>query len=877
MRLIACRLRNIRRHQDLQVAFGRRLTLITGANETGKSTLVEALHKGLFLRATATGRGVEELRSRLHAGLPELEIQFETADASWRLRKRFAGSSGTCQLSNGQGVALSGAAAEEQLAALLGFEAPVEGRRIAQLPERWAHLWVRQGDAGLNPIGGNQESYDHNRLIEQLQQSGGSRDALESALDRQVLDTLQAQLGELYTATGRIKAGGPLADAVQRSAKAAEALSQAQQQLADLEAAMEQWQRISERLETIESQQLPLLQRELALSQQIQLLEAQLEPLQLQAREQRQLQEQQQRDSLEQQREQGQLEVLLTQQQQQLNERQQRQQQLSSTQQQLQSTNRELDTLQQQLDLQQLSAELQQLRQHERELERLQAEAAAIKQQLAGLPEITGEQVKQLRHAEQQLAQASARCEAMAASLEVLSSDQSIQLNGAPITAGERRLIQAATQLQIGAGVVLQLNPGGGDALPQALERRSQGQRELKRLQQQLQLDSSEAAEAIERQRQALSAELENLRKAARAIPWSGLQQRLAELQPRRQQLQEALATAGAQPHSERSGLEARQQELRRSSTELTRQQEQLNRALQELEQALQQNQGQVEAGRMRLAQREGSLQVIAQRLQSLGEQQGDGEVLLQQQAQLTELLQERQRLQGERRSEVALEIEALEQEKDQLLSQRGQMEQRCSSLGAINPTAELEQRQAVWEDAEAHRLNLEQRAKALQLLQERFDAVRSDQASRYSEPLRLAIHPYLADAQQQPLVGFDPQRGFHDLQLNQSGEAFAFERLSGGMREQLAAAVRLAMAEVLKPAYGDVLPLVFDDAFTNSDRERLVGLKRMLQRGLDQGIQIIVLSCHPEDYSDLIEPDTKNPPARGEGIDAVRVSLSQR
>jgi len=307
MRLIACRLRNIRQHQDLQMAFGRRLTLITGANETGKSTLVEALHKGLFLRATATGRGVEELRSRLHAGLPELEIQFETADASWRLRKRFAGSSGTCQLSNGQGVALSGAAAEEQLAALLGFEAPVEGRRIAQLPERWAHLWVRQGDAGLNPIGGNQESYDHNRLIEQLQQSGGSPDALESGLDRRVLDTLQTQLGELYTATGRIKAGGPLAEAVQRSAKAAEALSQAQQQLADLEAAMEQWQRISERLETIEGQQLPLLQRELALSQQIRLLEAQLEPLQLQAREQRQLQEQQQRDSLEQQREQGQL------------------------------------------------------------------------------------------------------------------------------------------------------------------------------------------------------------------------------------------------------------------------------------------------------------------------------------------------------------------------------------------------------------------------------------------------------------------------------------------------------------------------------------------------------------------------------------------
>ena len=79
MRLISCRLRQVRQHGDLQIQFGRKLTLIGGANEAGKSTLVEALHKGLFLRATATGRGVEELRSRIHAGLPEIEIRFETA------------------------------------------------------------------------------------------------------------------------------------------------------------------------------------------------------------------------------------------------------------------------------------------------------------------------------------------------------------------------------------------------------------------------------------------------------------------------------------------------------------------------------------------------------------------------------------------------------------------------------------------------------------------------------------------------------------------------------------------------------------------------------------------------------------------------------
>ena len=56
----------------------------------------------------------------------------------------------------------------------------------------------------------------------------------------------------------------------------------------------------------------------------------------------------------------------------------------------------------------------------------------------------------------------------------------------------------------------------------------------------------------------------------------------------------------------------------------------------------------------------------------------------------------------------------------------------------------------------------------------------------------------------------------------------------------------------MLHPAYASGLPLVFDDAFTNSDRERLVGPKHMLRRGMEQGIQILLLSCQPQDYRDL-------------------------
>ncbi|NBX57340.1 MAG: hypothetical protein EBT64_02570, partial [Gammaproteobacteria bacterium] len=56
----------------------------------------------------------------------------------------------------------------------------------------------------------------------------------------------------------------------------------------------------------------------------------------------------------------------------------------------------------------------------------------------------------------------------------------------------------------------------------------------------------------------------------------------------------------------------------------------------------------------------------------------------------------------------LEVHLQALEQEKNQLLSQRGQVEQRCQSLGAVNPQAELEQRQAAWEEAQAERQRLE-------------------------------------------------------------------------------------------------------------------------------------------------------------------------
>ena len=73
-------------------------------------------------------------------------------------------------------------------------------------------------------------------------------------------------------------------------------------------------------------------------------------------------------------------------------------------------------------------------------------------------------------------------------------------------------------------------------------------------------------------------------------------------------------------------------------------------------------------------------------------------------------------------------------------------------------------------------------------------------------------------------------------------------------MREQLTAALRLSMADVLKEANDGCLPLVFDDAFANSDPARIDSIKKMLNTAVDRGLQVILLTCDPMAYGSFGE-----------------------
>ena len=492
----------------------------------------------------------------------------------------------------------------------------------------------------------------------------------------------------------------------------------------------------------------------------------------------------------------------------------------------------------------------------------------------------------------------------MAATVTLLRAEQPVLLDGQPLLSGsETRLVQAS-RLQVGPGVELEISPGGGEALANASAERLQAESQLAGLLQTWQLADSDAAEAIAQQRQRLESELANLRRNAAAIPWQRLDEQLAALQNRRQQLNSKLesssselralqqdgqlpldpanpdAAPDAEPlevwlHEQRQQLrllQGRQQSEQKTYERLLGEQQHLQQLgkqtaiklgelaglLNAVEQRLQADEseaGEAEnsGGQPGADRLHGQLQQLQRQLAALDEQ------LLAQEQQLAALQAETDQGSPTGGGEEVL-LAALRQllaEKEELLLRRGQNLQLCRSLGATNPQAEVEQCQAALDHCQDHSQALTARALALRSLVERFGSARSALADRYGEPMARAIASYLellGTGSKAVRLNFDGSSGFNDLQLQQAQESYAFERLSGGMREQLAAALRLAMAEVLAPAYDGSLPLVFDDAFTNSDPERIQGLHQMLERACQSGVQVLLLSCTPDAYGDLAD-----------------------
>jgi len=899
MRLLSARVRDYRLHRDLALEFDPRFTVIAGPNQSGKSTLAEALHRALFLSARTGGEVHKSMRSDPFRADPEVELAFEAGGERWQLSKRFAAARGSVSLQDSAGRSLQGDEAEERLAELIGTAAV--DRTIAaakQLKERWGHLWVWQGSASANPLALSAQAYDHDRLVERLQ--AGADLGVTSELDLAVLEDIQARWSAIFTDGGakqkpRPRAGSPLQLAIAAS-------SQAQRELAAIEARIAQqsedeqaYQRAVEALAQL-AQELPRqrqrrqeLRQRLARSAE---LEAQIGSQQPQLNGVIKDQA-----ALEQDR--GQL--------QQLGRRIEeltaaqapalaRLQELRS---QLPALEKELEQLQTQLQAQQRSsgeaasesraieARLQRLRLLQEqgriqlelaELERLRAEFRELKDELATLPQLDAAGVERLRRLQGAMQAAEVRAEALSAGLEVIRAGQPLRIDGEPLQAGGSRLLSQPALLQVGEDVELRLLPGGGTSTAEAAQALERSRQALAQALEALGLPSLEAAVQAERRRSELLAAQQRLTIQARAKGEDArLRQRLASISQELQALhaankqQEATTEPGNLADAERlqahlDGLDAELREARarhdQAQAALQALQGQLQQASQALEaqrraiQSLEQDQrdqhNQLLEARTRseaLLQRHGSQEQLQQKRSELDQQRAALETALTAlRAELADLDPE-----GLRREDQQLEqrIAEVERQERQASEARIRAEERLHADGQTDLQAEREQKQAELESRQEEQQRLEQEASMLTLLRQLLEEEQNAMGSQYTAPMLSRVGRYLAHVFPQApelRLAYDARGGFQGLMWRRGDEAaFRFEELSTGAREQFAAALRVSMAEVLAEAYDGSLPVLFDDAFANSDPERQRGVHQMLAEAAQQGLQVILLSCDAE------------------------------
>ena len=905
MRLLSARVRDYRLHRDLAVEFDPRFTVISGPNQSGKSTLAEALHRALFLPVKTGGDLLKGMQSDPYLAEPEVELAFEAVGERWTLRKRFAGSRGSASLQDGRGRSLQGEEAEERLAELIGTSAVARNRGAAeQLKERWGHLWVWQGAASSNPLALSASGYDHDRLVERLQ--AGADLGVTSALDLAVLDDIQSRWSAVYTAGGanrapQVKKGSPLqlARAAMAAAQAdlammEERIDQQAEAEQHYQAAVEQLARITLELPQHQQQRQALglqlarsRELEAGINQQQPVLEALVKEQTALAQDLQQLQQQQRlvaeleaaqapgNSRLAALREQlPALESALQQARQQLELLQNASGQAASQAQLIEAKQNRLKLVQERDQLsQQLSG-----------LELLQQRLSQLDRDLESLPAVDGAVVEQLRRLEAAVKAAEVRAESLAAGIEVIRCGQALRLNGELVEAGSTHLLSQAALLQVGDDVELRLLPGGGTTGAEALEAVAKARLALaKALEpyQPFQLVAVEQVATAERRRSDLLAERQNLLAQQRS---GGDASKLGlRLQTVLQELEalplEALPldpAAGEAPSS--TELEGDTLQSRLAQLEL-----ELRQARQARDQAMAAEQGQQQQLRQATASLDGHKQAIEQADQELRQCANQ---LLEAKTRVDALLQRRQSLEAlqaavaeleQQRIAIQMALAALQSElqaldptklrsEDQRLEQaierlqqqereasevRIRAESRLHGDGQVDLQAEKEQKDAEVESRQSELRRLEQEAGMLSLLRRLLEEEQNAMGSQYTAPITSRIGRYLAAVfpeAPQPSLEYDARTGFQGLQWRRANEAvFSFAALSTGAREQFAAALRITMAEVLAEAYDGSLPVLFDDAFANSDPERQQGVHRMLQQAADQGLQVILLSCDPE------------------------------
>jgi AAA ATPase domain len=165
--------------------------------------------------------------------------------------------------------------------------------------------------------------------------------------------------------------------------------------------------------------------------------------------------------------------------------------------------------------------------------------------------------------------------------------------------------------------------------------------------------------------------------------------------------------------------------------------------------------------------------------------------------------------------------------------------------FGAEGRTGKLDAAQIRREHAAAAHARTHSRARAAQLLRSVMARHRDNTRLRYVDPFRTEVER-LGRAVFGPTFEVDVDSDLQIRSRTLDGRTVPYESLSGGAKEQLGLVTRLAVSALI--AKEDSVPVVIDDALGFTDPDRLIKMGAVFDLVGADG-QVIVLTCTPERY----------------------------
>tara|TARA_R110002167_G_scaffold24655_3_gene86429 strand:+ start:2060 stop:4711 length:2652 start_codon:yes stop_codon:yes gene_type:complete len=844
------------------------INLIYGPNESGKSTLVRAIRAAFFERYRS--KSAEDLAPwGDSSAAPTVELLFEHQGQRWQLDKRFL-KRHRCDLLV-DSTAFSGEEAEEKLAELLGYQFPKKG---ASKEEHWGIpglLWVEQGtgqdiEKAVLHAGGHLKSALNN-LVGEVASSGGD----------EIIEAVEQQRKELLTSTGKPR--GEYLDL----ANTRETL---QQQKSDLQTRVEQYKDQVDRLATLATEH-EQANRERPWEE----ARREMQRAEVKYRDVDALQEQQARgmDSLKQLRQN--LTLLQQSQAHWKNQSEQLELRLKNYEQaKKQLEHEELTSpglvkavetarsqyqlatgaLQQahlrdkrerlQKDCTRLEAELAKLKQSQEKAKVIQASLdSARKQKNQNLIDI-GE-LNRLKQNQRELDDANIRIQTVATRVTWnLTPGKALVLDGQNIEGQGDKLLLEPGVLEIPGLGSLGIQPGGDDlaSLRRQLERLEQS------LSQQLvamAVESVEAAELKLGRLQDAEAKIQRFDDVLKSLAPNGVEQlnsmgaevesehlaRSAEL--------EAMPAVAANIEGSDKPLSLVESELKQAEARLTeaesRQRDQetlLLRARHTCEAA--HREWQRMQDELNSAERQQQMEELARDIANAEKQSAALESSLKErEAQIREARPELLKQDIERYRATAEHQEKAQQNRALELSE---IRARLEAWGAEGLEEQHNELVARLEHVNRRYLELDRRAKALDLLLNLLKEKRQALTRRLQAPLQKHLDHYLTVLF--PEASLEVDENLMPGKFSRGSELGQMAELSFGAREQMGLISRLAYADLLQEAGRPTL-IILDDTLVHSDAERLDGMKRILFDAATRH-QILLFTCHPEKWRDLgVEP----------------------